>query len=456
MGLIKSLKNKVSAIFATSPVEDNSDIFLHINFKIVVVEFADNVESNSGEIIANILQSKEGLKISYFDEPFTKTFLSLESRSLFDLIDKGQTILERTGADVLVWGYREADRIRLNFQTNLQYEKEDCAFVSLLDSLYLPAALLQDYQNFPNAISNLIYGAIISSINTSTKEQKIQKRYLLKKIIAKLSADNSAKSLSMEYLPYVMNFLGIIYLSYCSEQNDEKDYKIVQNLFETAIKHQDLIKSPIHLGCIYYHLGQLNDAATIHMTKRPAAYYKNAISHYRQAQKYLSKYNYPYDYGYISYKLAHLFYNFWRQKEDSQALRDAVFQLREAEKIFTYALFPDFWANIQGELGHMLSILGTFTNNEAISELAIAAYKNQQKVITERRDPLLWAQIQESIGDIYYRLGKNVIDVDMLEEALEYFHDALYIYENMELGEHTKRLMTSITKTSQILSSNEE
>ena len=149
-----------------------------------------------------------------------------------------------------------------------------------------------------------------------------------------------------------------------------------------------------------------------------------------------------------------MYYNYWRQKEDLQALRDAVFNLREAEKIFTYALFPEFWADIQGELGHMLALLGSLTGSFDISELAIAAYKNQQKVITERRDPLHWAQIQENIGEIYYRLGKNADDTDSLEEALEYFHDALYIFENMELSEAAKRLTIDIAKTGSLLNNN--
>lgn len=313
------------------------------------------------------------------------------------------------------------------------------------------AEIFENAEKFPPSITNLIYGAVISALNTPAKEQKIQKRYLLKKTIAKLSNDNSAKSLSIDYLPYIMNFLGIIYLSFSAESETDKDFKIVQNLFETAIKHQDLIKSPIHLGCIYYHLGQLYECAAEHMQKRPSAYYKGAISYYRQAQKYLSKYNYPYDYGFISYKLAHLFYNYWRQKDDIQALRDAVFNLRETEKIFTYALFPEFWATIQGELGHMLSLLGSLTNSEDISGLAISCFKNQQKVITERREPLEWAQIQERIGEIYYRLGKNTEDKGSLEEALEYFHDALYIFENMELEEDSKRLTISISRTSSLL-----
>lgn len=453
MGLFERLHN---LFFSPVTVPDDSlsaEAALRINFKVVVTEFADNVESNGGELLSRLLDGQDGLSVSYFDEPFAKNFLSLESRTLFDLIDKGQTILDKTGADILIWGCREGNKIRLNFQTALQYEKQSSAVISLLDSLYLPAAIFDS--SLPSliapSIAGLIYGAAVSAVNPADKVAKIQKRYLLKKIIARLSADNSAKSLSIDYLPYVMNFLGIIYLSYCFDEAGDKDFKIVANLFETAIKHQDLIKNPLHLGCIYYHLGQLYDSASLHLNKRPGSFYKGAISYYRLAQKYLGKYNYPYDYGFISYKLAALYYNYWRQKDDIQALRDAVFNLREAEKIFTYALFPDFWANIQGELGHRLALLGSLTGSGDISELAISAYKNQQKVITERRDPLHWAKIQESIGEIYYRLGKNAGDNDFLEEALEYFHDALYIFENMELSEEAKRLTIDISKTGSLL-----
>lgn len=111
-------------------------------------------------------------------------------------------------------------------------------------------------------------------------------------------------------MPYIMNFLGIIYLNYAHDNRDEKDFKITKSLFETAIKHQDLITSPLHLGCIYYHLGQLYDCGTRYMENRPGSYFKGAIEFYRQAQRYLGKYTYPYDYGYISYRLSHLFFNF--------------------------------------------------------------------------------------------------------------------------------------------------
>lgn len=449
MTIIGSLKKLFKS--GTPSQTEMLALYSAIKFKVVVIDFLDNIESTGAENLARLLSTQENLNLSFFDENFPKGFLNLESRTLFDLIDRGQTIIDKTGADVLIWGYRDNDRIRLNFQTEQQYENEDCAYISLLDSFYFPAKMFDQPEQFSPAILNLIYGAVISSLNTSNAAAKIQKRYLLKKIIDKLSKDNSAKALSIEYMPYIMNFLGIIYLSYAYDNHDEKDFKITKSLFETAIKHQDLITSPLHLGCIYYHLGQLYDCGTRYMENRPASYFKGAIEYYRQAQRYLGKYSYPYDYGYISYKLSHLFYNYWRQKDDLQALRDAVFQLRETEKIYTYALFPNFWAAIQGELGQMLALLGNLTKSEDISELAVTCYRNQQKVITERRDPITWAQAQENIGEIYYRIGKNNQNRAHLEDALECYHDALYIFENSGNEEKIKNLMVNIARTNQCL-----
>ena len=269
---------------------------------------------------------------------------------------------------------------------------------------------------------------------------------MLKKIIHSLSVDDSAKKLPSEYMPYIMNFLGIIYLSYAYDREDGRNFRTIHNLLDTALKHQDLISNPIHLGCIYYHIGQLYNSAALYTTRSPVPYMKGAINYYRQAQKYLSKYTYAYDYGYISYKLAGLFFIYWKQTEDIQALRDAVFQLREAEKIYTYASFPSFWAELQGLLGQMLALLGNITKSAEISEIAIDCYHNQQKVVTERRNPLAWAKIQEAIGEIHCHLGQNGGGRSHFEQAMEYFHDALYEYENLQQDELIRKITAGIAR----------
>ena len=435
----------------TNYEELSEEEVLGIKFKVKVVEFAENIDSSAGEVLTAMLRSQKFLDVEYCNEPFNKSFLDLDGRTFFDFIDKGQALLDKTYKDVLVWGYREDGKIRLNFQTAHQYEKNNTSLVSLLDSLYLPATMFDNVGTFSSSVLNVVVGAIVASLHVDNKKTEIQQKYLLKKVVKCLSADSSAKNMPIEFLPYIMNFLAIIYLTYCQKSENEKDFKVVNNLLETAIKHQDLIKNKIHLGCIYNHFGQMNAKAIASLGKNLGRYYKGAISNYQLAQKYLGKYVFPYDYGFISFELSNLLYDYWRQKDELQALRDSVFNLRETEKIFTYALFPEFWADIEGELGYRLSVLSSLTKNNAIAELAIQAFKNQQKIVTENRDPFKWAEIQEKIGNVYYRLGKENESESALEESLEYFHDALYILENMEVDAHAKRLTTSIARVSDLL-----
>lgn len=447
--------NLVKNLFKKEKRTDLSEHHINVQinaqkFKIIVTEFLDNVDPDSGEKIARMLQSKEGVSVHYFNQPFDKAFLSFNNRELFDWIDKGQDIADKSEAYVIVWGYREGDKIRLNFQSPNQHESNRRIFISLIDSLYIPAEYITEQEAIPETTIDLIYGAILSTISINN-EFAAYRKFLLRKIIDKLIHDEVTKTLAFDYTPYIMNFLGLIYLSYAYESKDNKDFKVIKNLFETAIKHQNMISNQTQLGCIYFHLGQLYDAATNNIEKNSASYFRGAVEYYVQAQRYLSKYNYPYEYGTICYRLSNLYFGYWIQKSDSQALRDAVFQLREAEKIYTYALFPEFWANIQANLGHMLSILGSLSNSIEISELAIASYKNKQKVTTEEKYPISWARTQNEIGDVYYKIGKSKENVDLLEEALEYFHDALYVFENARNWSEVKKTSVCIAKTNQTI-----
>ena len=446
---------KVGSFFTKTaiptPPEKNIPIS-NPRFKVIVADFYDSTTNNGAINLAAVLNLCEGIDATAYTQNFDHSFLNLESRNIFDLIDTGNSILSQNKADVIIWGYRDKDRVRLNFQAQYQYEDKGNSFISLMDCFYLPAEVLNDD---PHKISTelilLLYGAVVSTVNSPEREMQIYRKYLLKKISAQLSQVDSLQSLEDQYFPYILNMLGIIYLSLAYDSQHDNDFKIINDLFSTALQHQNQILHPTHLGCIYYHLGQLNDCATRYTLSNSAVYFRNAIKNYQMAQKYLSKYTYPYDYGYICYKLSELYINYWKQTEDLQALRDAVFQLRESEKIYTQTLFPKFWAHIQEELGYLLHNLAHLTKSTEIYNLAVTAYQNQQKVDTEKENPLFWAAAQEKIGNIYYLQGRKDLDSSLLEDALSCFHDALYIYETARLVPNIKQTQSDINKTRQIL-----
>ena len=313
---------------------------------------------------------------------------------------------------------------------------------SLLDSLFIPLSNFTDNGKFSESILLLIYGIIVAAIYPVTNEQKLRRPQILQEIIALLSADHSPKDISREFMPYIMNMLGKIYLSNTNQDLSIKDIEIIQNLFETALKNKQFMRLPIYYGCIYNNLGQLFETAFYQNKHNSAAYLKLAIS---TAQKNLNR-NYPYDFGLISYHLALLYYDYWKYTADLQALRDAVSKLRDAEKVYSLAQFPSSWCTIEELLGNYLTALGMQTKSNELMHLAIEAYKNQQKIFTQNETPEIWAAIQEKIGNVFYLLGKQNNDDQLMEEARNYYDSALEIYSDLALKLEIKNVNRALLK----------
>lgn len=402
-------------------------------FRVTVIAFEDKCNMNCGRRFAEILKHNPLFDVNFFDESFPKGFLNLQGRNFFDFIDRGNKILSSTHSDVLVWGYEENGKIRLNFQIADPYvvPNRDLSY-SLLDSLFIPLNYLTTAGNFSESVLLVICGIIIAAIRPVTNDQKNNKQQLLKSIIELLAADTSPKDISLEFMPYIMNMLGKIYLSNTQNNLTASDVEIIKNLFETALKDIRLMTQPIYYGCVYHNMAQLYECAYhTDSFNEKQEYLKLAIAYYQETHKYLNK-NYPYDYGLIAYHLAELYYDFWKQTNDLQALRDAVSQMREAEKVYTKAQFSQSWCYVEGRLGYFLASLGMITKSNDIMQLAINSYSNQQEIYEQHIYPMEWSAIQEEIGHIYYLLGKLNEDETFMLEARNYFNSALDVYNELK------------------------
>ena len=402
-------------------------------FRVTVVAFEDKCNINCGRRFADILKNNPLFEVNFFDEAFPKGFLNLQGRNFFDFIDRGNKILSSTHSDILVWGYEENGKIRLNFQIADPYVVPNSELsYSLLDSLFIPLSYLTTSGGFSESVLLVICGIIIAAIKPVTNDQIRRKPQLLKSIIELLATDTSPKDISREFMPYIMNMLGKIYLSNAQNNLTESDIEIICNLFETALKDKHLMMQPVYYGCVYHNMAQLFECAyNAKPEKNRAEYLKTSIAFYQEAHKYLNK-NYPYDFGLISYHLAILYFDFWKQTNDLQALRDAVFQLREAEKVYTETQFPKSWCVVEGLLGYYLTSLGMTTKSNDIMQLAINGFRNQQRIFEQRIYPMEWAGIQEEIGHIYYLLGKLNEDENFMLEARNYFNSALEVYSQLK------------------------
>ena len=401
--------------------------------KVIVVEFAEYGNYGFGSGLARLLEKNPNFSVRYFDEPFDKTFLNLQGRNFFDMVDAGNTILQKLNADVVVWGYQENENIRLNFQTANAYSDWENVSCSILESLFVPAEHFEHINFFPEILANLIEGLIAASISEQRIDLRHLKQKLLKNVIAKFNNTKPGESNDIMFSPYVMNAAGLIYLTYAQRDLSKKTFDMTKELFNNALQYKKQIMQNVHIGCIYKNIAQLYETAQKLDLDGYWVLFREAISNYRTAQKYLDHYNYPYDFALIAFKLSQLYFKYWKFTNDTQALRDAVYYLREAEKTYTQISFPELWSKIEGYLGYYLSLLGMFSKSNDISMLAIKSYKNKQQVYRKELYPVAWAKIQENIANVYYNIGKIGHDKNAFAEAIDYYQSALKVYESRKM-----------------------
>ncbi len=414
--------------------------------KIVVVDFSEYGNFGFGKGVFRLLQKNTHFNVRFFDEPFDKSFLNLHGRNFFDLVDFGNTLLQKLNADVIIWGYQDNENIRLNFQTANAYSDWENVSCSILESLFIPAELLEHVSFFPEILENIITGIIASSISEQRIDLKYLKQKLLKEVIAKFNTEGPTDSHKLMQSPYIMNIAGLIYLQYLQKDLNQKSIDMIKELLNNALSYKNQIMQNVHIGCIYKNFGQLYETALKQDIGNYWVLFKEAISNYRTAQKYLDHYNCPYDFAMISFKLSQLYFRYWKFTNDIQALRDAVFFLREAEKTFNQISFPELWSKIEGYLGFYLSLLGLFSKSNEISKLAIKSYKNKQTVYRKELYPVMWAKIQENIANVYYNMGKNARDNTAFASAIDYYKSALKVYENKKMHNEISTVNTSMDK----------
>ncbi len=414
--------------------------------KVVVVEFVEYGNFGFGQGLTKLLQKNQNLSVRYFDELFDKSFLNLQGRKFFDLIDAGNIILQKLNADIVIWGYQENENIRLNFQTANAYSDWENVSCSVLESLFVPAEYFEHVNFFPEILSNLITGMLAASISEQRIDLHHLKQKLLKSVIGKLTTESPTENGNLMFSPYVMNIVGFIYLSYSQRELTQKTFNISKELFINALSYKNQIMQDVHLGCIYKNMAQLYELALKQDLGGYWLLFREAIANYRMAQRYLNLYNYPYDFAMISFKLSQLYFQYWKFTNDIQALRDAVYFLREAEKTYTQITFPELWSKIEGYLGFYLSLLGLFSKSNDISMLAIRSYKNKQQVYRKELYPVMWAKIQENIANVYYNIGKNSKDKTAFAQAIDCYQSALKIYKNKRLHQEIAIVNNSMDK----------
>lgn len=407
-----------------TPKEENIASPQPLKPTVAIISFDDNCAENSGYLLYKNLEKSSFFQVQYYDDPAPKPFLNFSQGNFFDWLDASHHIIQKINADVLIWGCRIDQKIRINIFHPDIYAQWELPFFSTLNCLYLPLSFFQENE-FPDSAQLLLEAFITAAIPNRSTDQ-------LANILDQISRKSSPKGFDQQDMTFVLNLLSLMYLLAKAPTFNTEDAKLIQQMMRKNFELLKAHKNTVCLGCAYLNMGQLLIKLAQINDNHKFDNNRKAIECLRYARKYFNRYIYPFDFAFISYHIATLYFEYWKQTNDIQALRDAVFNLREAEKIYTSLNYPFFWAQIQKDLGYYLSLMGSHGKNDEILMLAIENYKNRQKIYTREEYPLDWAKHEEYIGTNLYTIGKLHDNEEYLTESIKYFAAAADVYEEQK------------------------
>jgi|GEM_PF-4508937 len=409
--------------------------------KIVLAANADAVLTAPKRMIEESLKSYPFFEIIFEVDTFDEDFLVDGRQNFFDFWDSGLKILKKHKADILLRLKKGQNDVRLHFQTSKMYQKQDIPFFSAVYPLKLPLQYFEA-KKLPEQITALIAGILLSLKKDESPFYQKQSADILRL----LSKNKMPSQTSKESLVCVLYFLSLIYINHNRHALKKKDVQITQNLLKTAFEHtssDDFIMQ----SALYGALAQMYECAADNPKADALVLLEPAIESYKKALKYVNRYVFVYDWGYLNLALSRVCARFHHLSDNHQALRDAIAYLKNAQQIFTLSSSPYLWAVIEDRLGIYLSLLSAKSDNKEIAFMAVECFKNKQKVYSKEYAPDLWAETQFDIGGIYDHLGRRLFNPSLMDKALDCYNDALEIFKELGQTSKVREIENTIART---------
>ena len=297
--------------------------------------------------------------------------------------------------------------------------------------MYVPAEAFNDEQSFPSALLDLLTGTIVSAVNRPTPNLKSIK-ISSQKIIRRISQIDSVKPLGLDYMPYLLNQLGLIYMSAAADNRSVDNFKTIGNLFETALKYQNKFCSPPTSAAFTF----ISDSSTT--VRRfiwpviPELIFAPPSAIIIRHRNISANIPIPTTTVIFATRNFPAFITITGNKP--KTCRLCAIRFTSFANANGYSLRRNFRVLELYSGQPRLSSSQPRPSDQERRHLPAGRQRLSQpaKIITENRQPLLWAQIQEKIAEVYYLEGKTAANREALQEALACYHDARYIFETLK------------------------
>ena len=326
------------------------------HYTILVACLENDTANRQRDHILNSLESLLGrdlIHILHYPEVLSISEISERGQALIDAEATGKKWLDKTGADLLVWGeVAKADAVlRLRILVT-EGEASKSKGYSLTETLELPA-------DFGEELGAALEAIIVASVT---------------------AAYDSGR--------YVVDILKPAHVRLRS---------ITQNLPATF--------TPASRGTILH--AQAVTAEKLGAQQGDNSILMEAVAAYRDALQEWPRERVPLRWATTQNNLGNALSTLGERENGTERLEQAVAAYRDALQEWTRERVPLQWAMTQNNLGTSLSKLGERENGTERLEEAVTTYRDALQEWTREQVPLDWARTQNNLGNALSKLGER-------------------------------------------------
>ncbi len=387
-------------------------------FTVAVATLGNDPEGAYNAQLLAVLKERPALTIRPVGRVFTLE--NMEDPVSVSALSVGlrQTIAQE-GADLLIWGAMVKDGYALYLSGALYPDDDRPGSFGFATRFDLPVTL-------DAAMSDLLYGAVLSAADAMSEAKKGAVRRLLPGVMQNLEAlavrPPIQLSLAQQRAAQVAYGHGAAVAALAGPPSQADDwFEKALTIYRAAQKRLNRTDPDWEAGFLHRHIACLLTARA-ERAKDPAGYLAEAVEEWRQAVQCFSRASMPHDWASAHIRLGKALYRLDLVSGDTELLREALQVLQASFQVYSRTETPQKWADIMHDVAQVLQVYGDQLRKPDVLQRSIDACDSVLQIVARERQPMAWAAAQNTLGSalfLYDKHGGGTANLDRAAAALE-------------------------------------
>lgn len=423
MALMGTLRRLVGGSRASGPSDDAPQRVAAGPVRVVVAQFDGD---ESGAIQGHLktrLANRSSMQIGVLPKPVATPGEPM--KRIGEAVKLGRNLLEKAGAEVLVWGeVAPGNILRLRFVTRPASTDYGSGAAIATEHLDLPL-LASDEQ------ADVLEVLILAAARPPEDDIRKARADQLKTAQTAAMRVVNRGGLPEPCVPALKAWLANLELHPSLRNDGMTDVEIAAGHYRAALSAGPTVLGEPMIAALRGHLGAA--VAAVASERRDTTAMDEAVTLVKAASAVITREVLAEEYAALQALLGWILQRQGTLANRTGYLRDAVTAYQMACTVWTRASNPTRWAEMQVNVGRLLTTLGEFTHTAEFLDQAVGVFRGVAGVYTREKAPVFWANLQNNIGSALFAKSKRTNNPADLTAAAFAYKEALAVFEQKQI-----------------------